>query len=594
MTVIGFGLARKRNERERIGFFSYPKLKMKKTIFKRAFALVAALVLVCVLFTSCASNTSQQIKVEITGDVTLNDTDGISQKNLNEIAEFLANNNEAHQGIVAAYRGYNYLSENVEAGKVYPELYETVKDENGEDVEIRKVDVEAAKAVLQQYDTKNTLDYDKLDREDVINLVEKLKTEVTFETERGLLGNIMYGIGAALGWVTNTLGFGNYIIGIFIFAILLEILMLPMGIKTQKNSIKQASLRPKEMAIRKKYAGRNDQVTMQKLQSEIQEMYRKENFNPASGCLPLLIQLPVIMILYNIVVDPLTHVIGKSGTFAAALQTYFRTSPLAGGFGGVLNQQKGNGSIEVLSKVKEVGVEAFEGLKNFDLFSNGDEVFENLASVFENIPSFSIGPVNLGYVPSFERFDWLLLVPVLTFVVYFGSMKITKKFMYQPVTEQNQQAGCSNNIMDITMPLMSVFFTFMVPAAIGVYWMFKSILSTVEKFILAKLMPLPEFTEEDFKAAEKEMGVKNKKNTSKAERDPNAPRPRSLHYIDDEDYNAKVEEKPKAPAVKASETPVGAAPLKLDEPEHKSKKDKKSDAEAPAANETAENTEENK
>ena len=565
-----------RNERGRNDGF-VPKLKMKKTTFKRAFALLAALVLVSVLFTSCVGS-NQQITTELKGDVKLNDEDGISQNNLNEIAEFLANNKEAYEGVVAAYRGYNYLSEKVEAGKEYPELFETVIDENGDEVEIRKVDFEAAKLVLQNYDTKNTLDYEKLDREDVINLVEKLKTEVTFETQRDLLSNVMYGIGVALGWITNTLGFGNYIIGIFIFAILLEILMLPMGIKSQKNSIKQANLRPKEMAIRKKYAGRNDQVTMQKLQGEIQEMYRKENFNPASGCLPLLIQLPVIMVLYNIVVDPLTHVIGKAGTFSSALQYYFQTSRLAGGFGGVLNQQKGNGSIEVLSRIKEVGVEAFEGLKNFQFFSNGESVFENLESVFETIPSFNVGPINLGYVPSFERFDWLLLVPVLTFVVYFGSMKLTKKFMYQPVVDQNQQQGCSNNIMDITMPLMSVFFTFMVPAAVGVYWMFKSVLSTVEKFILAKAMPLPEFTEEDYKAAEKEMGVKNKKNTAKTERDPNAPRPRSLHYIDDEDYNEKVvEEKPKAPAVKASETPVSAAPIKLDEPEHKSKKDKASE-----------------
>lgn len=572
------------------------KMNSSMTIFKRTLTLLTAMVLVCVLFSSCVGSTSQQIKVELDGDVKLNDEDGISQNNLNEIAEFIANNREAYEGIVASYRGYNYLSEKdkVEAGKEYPELFETVKDENGNDVEIRKVDVEAAKLVLQKYDTKNTLDYEKLDREDVINLVEKLKTNVTFETERGLLDNIMYGIGVALGWMTNTLGFGNYIIGIFIFAIILEILMLPMGINRQKNSIKQANLRPKEMAIRKKYAGRNDQVTMQKMQTEIQEMYRKENFNPASGCLPLLIQLPVIMVLYNIVVDPLTHVIGKAGTFASALQTYFQTSPLAGGFGGVLNQQKGNGSIEVLSRIREVGLEAFDGLKNFEFFSNGEEVFENLSNVFENIPSFSIGPVNLGYVPSFERFDWLLLVPVLTFVVYFGSMKLSKKFTYQPVVDQNQQAGCSNNIMDITMPLMSVFFTFMVPAAVGVYWMFKSILSTIESFILAKAMPLPKFTEEDYKAAEKEMGSKNKKNTPKTERDPNAPRPRSLHHIDDDDYNEKVEEKPKAPAVKASETPVGAAPLKIDEPEHNGKKGKKSEEEAPSANGTEENTEENK
>jgi YidC/Oxa1 family membrane protein insertase len=150
--------------------------------------------------------------------------------------------------------------------------------------------------------------------------------------------------------------------------------------------------------------------------------------------------------------------------------------------------------------------------------------------------------------------------------------------------------------MDVSMPLMSVFFSFAVPAVIGVYWMFKSVLSTIQQAVLAKVMPLPTFTEEDYKAAEKELGVKNKKNTEKKERDPNAPRPRSLHHIDDEDYNEKGELKPatKAPEVKASETPVGAAPLKNDEPERKAKKDKKSEKDAAEAENAEEKNEENK
>lgn len=572
------------------------KTNSSKSIFKRLLVLATAMVLICAFFTSCMGNTQTTVTVE--GDVKLNDTDGISQTDLNNIAKFVANNEEAYQGLVAAYRGYDILNDTVEEGKVYAPIYETVVDDEENETEILKVNVDAAKAVLAKHDTKNTLDYEKLDREDVINLVEKLKQNVTFEAKKDLLNSIMYGIGVALGWITNTLGFGNYIIGICIFAIFLEILMLPMAISRQKNSIKQAKLRPKEMAIRKKYAGRNDQVTMQKVQTEIQEMYRKENFNPASGCLPLLIQLPVIMVLYNIVVDPLTHVLGKAGNFSQALQIYFKTSPLAGGFGGTLYQQKGNGSIEVLSKIREVGLEAFEGIKNFDFFNNGEEIFAQIESIYESIPSFNIGSsINLGYIPSFERFDWLLLVPVLTFVVYFGSMKLSKKFMYQPTQTENQPgAGCSNNIMDISMPLMSVFFTFAVPAVIGVYWMFKSVLSTIQQFIVAKVMPIPTFTEEDYKAAEKELGVKNKKNTEKKERDPSAPRPRSLHHIDDEDYNEQGELKPapKAPEVKASETPVGAAPLKNDEPEHKAKKDKKSEKDAPEAEKAEKNNEENK
>ena len=111
------------------------------------------------------------------------------------------------------------------------------------------------------------------------------------------------------------------------------------------------------------------------------------------------------------------------------------------------------------------------------------------------------------------------------------------------------------------------YITFVVPAAIGVYWIFKSVLSTIEHVILYKLMPMPKFTEEDFKAAEKELAGKNKNRPVKKERDPNVPRPRSLHHIDDEDYDehGNYIALPEESEIKAEDTPVEIAPLKVDE-----------------------------
>ena len=80
-------------------------------------------------------------------------------------------------------------------------------------------------------------------------------------------------IGSVLGWMNDFTG--SYVIALFIFAIFVEVLLLPFGIKQQKNSIKQARLRPKEMAIRNKYKGRNDQATMQKMNTEILWLMRK-------------------------------------------------------------------------------------------------------------------------------------------------------------------------------------------------------------------------------------------------------------------------------------------------------------------------------
>jgi len=343
---------------------------------------------------------------------------------------------------------------------------------------------------------------------------------------------ILSGIGTFLGWITMIMPANSYILTLFVFGLILEIVMLPFGIKQQKNSIKQATLRPKEMAIRKKYAGRNDQATQQKVTQEIQELYQKENFNPMGGCLPLLLQLPIVFVLYWIVVDPIQYVCHMGRDVVSVLYAYINAN--AGTLGGALKST--NGSIEIFSRIKEFGPEAFEGIKNF--CANGADVYEKIIEIDRMPANFNVGPINFGLTPTFDFSTvnaWLLVLPVLTFFVYFFSMKISRKFTYQPTQNaDDRQQACSNKMMDFTMPLMSVWMTFIVPAAVGVYWLFKSILGTIKQFIMSKAMPLPVFTEEDYRAAEKEYAGKQPKKIQKSE---NVGKVRSLHHIDDEDYD---------------------------------------------------------
>lgn len=386
---------------------------------------------------------------------------------------------------------------------------------------------------------------------------------------------ILKPIGAFLGWLDSWTG--SYMVALLIFAVVVEILLLPLGIKQQKTSIKQAKLRPKEMAIQKKYAGRNDRVTVQKMQQELMELRQSEGVGQFGGCLTLLIQLPIILALYQIVINPLYYVVNLSNNAISIIAKF-------------LEYDSARGTIGMISKIRELGEVGFEGLKTF--VAEGITAEQSLAahgellSVFDKLPDFRVfgGALDLGATPSFTSFNWLLVVPVLTFVVYFLSMKITRKLTYQPTMGGDADAkamGCSNGVMDIMMPIFSVYITFVVPAAVGIYWIFKSALSSVKQFVLYKTMPLPTFTEEDYKAAEKEFNAKNKRNSAHSDRDPNAARPRSLHHIDDDDYedNAVESKTEKAPEIAASETPVMVAPLKNDEPDRRAKKNKKSNIE---------------
>ena len=339
-----------------------------------------------------------------------------------------------------------------------------------------------------------------------------------------MIDAILKGFGLVVKFCYN-IGGQNYLLALILFAIIVKIALLPLSIKQQKNQIKQASLRPKEMAIRKKYAGRNDQPTQQKLQNEIMELYKKENFNPMGGCLPMLIQLPILLGLYQVIIRPLEFLCNVPKDVVKELMNME-----------AIKSQGINQQIKLIEVLRT----------NFAEYSSKIGEYVKSAS---DLPNFETFKINLANSPSLDNLKGegliLLLVPVLTFVCMFFSMKITRKFTYNAAegTAQDANAGCSMKMMDYMMPLMSVYITFIVPAVIGIYWIFNNLFGTLQQIILAKVMPIPKFTEEDYKKAEKEMNGKYKpEKKSSGEKK----KVRSLHRIDEEDYVAPAPEKKKA------------------------------------------------
>ena len=347
-------------------------------------------------------------------------------------------------------------------------------------------------------------------------------------------------------------------LALFVFSFFVELLMIPLAVKQQKNSIKAASLKPKEMAIRKKYAGREDQPTLQKMNQEIMEMQQKEGYSPFSGCLPLLIQMPLLIALYNIVTNPLKYILNFSNDTIKSIAEIIKNSGIGEEAMKLIDQDiASNKTIGLIKHIKDLGIEAFTSVEGFA---------DRVATV-EDLPNLTIFGVNLADTPSFDGNNWILLaIPVLTLVVYFFTMKLSRKFTYQPSTassdNSDRQLACSNKIMEYSMPIMSASFTFMVPGAIGIYWIFRSVLSTLKQFIVSKRMPLPVFTEEDYKAAEAEFKAKNKPKKIKKEHDPNKPKVRSLHHIDDDDYDytppvkKKEEVKTEVAGIKIEQAPT--------------------------------------
>ena len=314
---------------------------------------------------------------------------------------------------------------------------------------------------------------------------------------------------AKLLWLFNSFT-GSYAIALLLFAVVVKVVLLPMSIKQQKMQIKGAKLRPKMAAIEKKYAGRTDQKTLQKKQQELMALQQEEGYSPLSGCLPMLIQFPIIIILYNIIRNPLTHILGFEDAFVnTTIHPFIPSDAWAD-------------QISTLTAI-------FNPANAANVSQIAPDTLAQLKSI--NLNLFGL---NLGVTPEFS-WSWYLLIPVLTALSSYASMKISRKLMGQnpALQAQSPETRTSGIIMDLMMPLMSLYFAFIMPALLGVYWIYQSILGIVQQYILSKAMPLPTYTEEEIRAILK--AEKEKANANRAAMRQGGYSTKSLHHIDDDD-----------------------------------------------------------
>ncbi len=335
-------------------------------------------------------------------------------------------------------------------------------------------------------------------------------------------------LGTMLSWFSSLFG-GKYVFGLLLYALLFKLLFLPFSIKQQKNQIKMALLAPKMELIKAKYKGRTDTPTMQKQQQEIMELQQKEGYSPFSGCLPMLLQFPIVIFLYNVIRGPLSYIckISDDGVRAVAKFCLEAGHTIKGVDLSTVESVaiKGIDQIQLVSYVNQIGAENI-----------------NIPGVdFSNLPDFTLFGTDLAATPSFANISWLIIVPFIAAALTWLSMFLTRKWNANPATAaQDAPANASMKIMDITMPLMTLFFAFGFSGMLGIYWVYQSALGILQTYIISRAMPLPRFTEEELREMKKAQKAAEKAQRSAAKA---APKYRSLHYIDDDDYDALPEMK---------------------------------------------------
>ncbi|HWR30819.1 MAG TPA: YidC/Oxa1 family membrane protein insertase [Negativicutes bacterium] len=262
---------------------------------------------------------------------------------------------------------------------------------------------------------------------------------------------------------------GHYLTALLVFGVIVKLVLLPLSIHQQKTMVGRAKLAPQEKAIREKYKNKSDEKSAAQMNQEIMGLYTKNGQSLLGGCLPMLIQMPILFSLYAIITKPLTYICGLSPTIVSALETRMHS----------MLQTKGTLSqIQIISHLQN-NLPAFLDLTG------------NIA-----LPQFTVlgGLIDLSQTPSITAPSWVLLVPLLTFLSSFLVMQIRQKLNPAEMPEKMNETAQSMKLMQYIMPLTSVWIAFSVPAIIGVYWIMQSILDVMILFVLSKFYPYPQKT----------------------------------------------------------------------------------------------------
>ena len=313
-------------------------------------------------------------------------------------------------------------------------------------------------------------------------------------------GSILGPIATVLGYVMDILfrftsSFGVFNVGlcIILFTIVMKTLMIPLTIKQQKTTKLMSVMNPEIQAIQKKYKGKSDQESMQRQNVEIQAVYEKYGTSMTGGCLPLLIQMPILLALYRVIYNipayvpsvrvyfdnVVTPLMGQAD-YAQKLQEITNIATACGGKLDKFDFTNANRLVDMLYKFSTAQWGELQAL-----FPAISDVIRQNAAVVERMNTF-LG-LNMaeapGWVPSFA---WI--IPVLAAVSQWFSTKLMSGNQPSTSADAENPMAQSMKTMTTTMPLFSAFICITMPAGLGIYWIATSVVTIIQQLIVNAYM----------------------------------------------------------------------------------------------------------
>lgn len=280
-------------------------------------------------------------------------------------------------------------------------------------------------------------------------------------------------------------------ISIILLTIFARCLMIPIAYKQNKSMSLMQKMQPELKKLQAKYKDRTtDPEIQKKMNMETQKLYAKYNYSPLSGCLPLLIQMPIFFGLYYIMRHPFLYI-----DVLGDLYTRFSNIVLD-----AANPKIGNNSA-LLELVNSLAIKAgitagtSVGEHEFSMLLNSLDP-ENVQQLVDTCANSELKEIALNK-QAIETFMGVsltetvgfalnikLIIPILSgATTWLSSWLMTRRNKNQSL---DPQVASQQKIMNIVMPLMMMWITTSIPAGVGVYWVVSNVFQIVQQFILGK------------------------------------------------------------------------------------------------------------
>ena len=322
-------------------------------------------------------------------------------------------------------------------------------------------------------------------------------------------------IASVMGWIMDGIyrmldglfGIQNLGICIIIFSIIIYLLMTPLQVKQQKFSKLSSIMQPELQKIQQKYKGKQDQVSMQKMQEETQAVYAKYGVSPTGSCVQLAIQFPILMALWQVIYKIPAYVGSVRDIFSAAVDKIvsvngyteliqnFITDNQMTRVQLILDNNKATSDsiIDFLYALSPSQWEKLSAMEQFSGFSGLIDSTANEISKLQNFFGLNIADQPLTYIKAAFAGGAILLaiaalmIPILSWLTQVLNYKLLPQAAQQG---DNQQDAMMNSMktMNTVMPIMSAVFCFTFPVGLGIYWISSAVVRSVQQVLINRYM----------------------------------------------------------------------------------------------------------